>query len=244
MSYYNVKVGGLGFIARRDTCDEGVIREVVEADVYKLKTIDFKEPPVVVDVGGHIGSFTRAAAAKWPSGKFFTYEANPMNYDIITRNLSSITSYKKVFLGACVGAPPANKFMVISKPEADSITGGWGILYDENPVNVNHDKTATVPITNFYSLVDLFEQEKLSKIHLLKLDCEGSEFSIIKELPDELLAKIDIIVAEVHCGALPHAPMKWDAFRAKLLSTHSCPDLEARKTVSHKDLFNIVLRKK
>lgn len=237
---YSVKVGEHGFLAREGTCDEGVLREVVEGDVYGVRGLDLgTTTPVVVDVGGHIGAFTRLAAGLWTQGRFFCFEANPMNYDIIGRNLESITSEKHLFRGALLGKLPESgkQKMVIARNEASSITGGWGFVGED--AEINQATTASVSVTAFWTLPDIMEQYGIERVNLLKLDCEGSEFSIVGHMPDEVLAKVDVLVAEIHCGALPHSPVSWDDFRSKILEHFDCPALEARPVVEPNDLFNI-----
>jgi FkbM family methyltransferase len=233
----SLNVRGIPFFAREGTVDEGVIHEVVEGDVYQLDKITLRPNPNIVDVGGHIGSFTKLAAWKWPHGTFFVYEANPRNWEVLDANLQDISNKTSIFHGACVGEIPVNKRIVISKDEADRITGGWGIVFTSTAYEESSD-SATETIDNFYSLSDLLPA--LDKVDILKLDCEGSEFSIIGALTKEELYNIDYIVAEVHVGATSHTPIKYPEFRAKILRQFVCPQLEARRVVAPNDIFNIV----
>ncbi len=74
----------------------------------------------------------------------------------------------------------------------------------------------------------------------MKLDCEGSEWSILDQMTDEELGKVDYLVAEIHCGALAHAPATYEKIRRKILKHFICPELQARETYNSVDLFNIV----
>lgn len=232
-----VVVSGIPFMIRSNTVDRNVLEEVIEGDCYRLNAIGLRKKPNVVDVGGHIGAFTKLAAWKWPRGKFFVYEANPRNYDLLTHNLASISDKTTIFKGACVGKVPANKRIQIAKGEGDRVTGGWGIIYGDK--ECDPDPRAEVqPIDTFYNLSDLFVS--LDKVDVLKLDCEGSEFTILKHLTDEELHKIDYLVCEVHCGALPHQDWTYEGFRNRILKHFVCPELAAKPTASNHDLFNIV----
>ena len=232
-----VVVSGIPFYIRPGTVDRNVLDEVINGDCYRLNDIGLRAQPNIVDVGGHIGSFTKTCAWKWPHGKFWVYEANPMNHDIIEKNLADIAEKTTLFKGACVGKVPANHRLVIAGHEANRVTGGWGIVYGDEVCEPSAG-AAVQPIDNFYNLADVFDE--LHKVDILKLDCEGSEFSILKEMSDADLYKVDYLLCEIHCGALPHHDWTYEEFRARVLKYFVCPELEARPHCGPHDLFNIV----
>lgn len=232
-----VDVKGVHLWCREDTCDKGVADEVIKADCYKLNDIGLRSNPNIVDVGGHIGSFTAFAHRKWPGAKHWVYEANPYNWEILRRNLQPLGDSVTIFEGACVGAIPVNKRLVINAKEQHTITGGWGINFSSQEIH-EPDTVATKDITQFYNLHDVLA--RVDKIDILKLDCEGSEFSILNDLTPEDLHKIDYIVAEIHVGATTHTPIDYPQLRAKILNQFLCPQLDERPNPTLRDIFNIV----
>jgi len=48
------------------------------------------------------------------------------------------------------------------------------------------------------SIRSLFDRQRIDRIQLLKVDCEGSEHGIFRSLTPELAARIDQIAMEVH----------------------------------------------
>lgn len=228
---------GIPFYIRNGTVDPNVLDEVIVGDPYKLNAIKLRERPNIVDVGAHIGAFTKLCAWKWPHGKLYAYEANPRNWEVLDMNLADIKEKTVIYKGALVGKEPTNKRLVIREEEAARITGGWGIIYEQEEYEPEAG-VAFEPIENFFYVSELFPV--LDKVDILKLDCEGSEFSIIQEMTEEELYKVDYLVAEIHCGALPHHSITWADFRAKILKQFICPELDARTTVGPHDLFNIV----
>lgn len=237
MNLVKTEVGGIPMNIRPETVDINVLHEVITADPYQLRAINLRERPNIIDVGGHIGTFTRFAHSRWPKGRFVVYEANPRNWPVIESNLEPLGGQVKLFKGAAVGHIPKNKRLVIRKDEADRVTGGWGIIYNKTAYQVD-ENTAVEEIKNFYKLHDVIKD--MDKVDILKLDCEGSEWSILKALSDEDLHKVDYLVAEIHCGALPHAPTTYEEIRNRILGQFVCPQLEARPTCQNHDLFNIV----
>ena len=234
----HIRKKGIPFEVRIGTCDENVIDEVVTGDCYKLEQINLRETPNIIDVGGHIGAFSKYCAWKWPYCQIHTFEANPGNWELIESNLGAVMNKVTLYKGAAVGKVPKNKKLVINKKEANTITGGWGIIFDDNAEVVSTDTCATVAIDNFYSLSKVMKD--MDKLDILKLDCEGSEFSILKELTQEELYKIDYIVCEVHCGALVHHNWTYGEFRKLILDNFVCSELEKRPTYADHDIFNIV----
>lgn len=235
MKLINVK--NVHLFVREGTCDEGVAGEVIKSDCYKLRDIHLRDKPNIVDVGGHIGSFTLFASHRWPQAKHWVYEANPSNWSILRRNLGPLEDRVTILEGACVGKIPVNKRLIINAKEATTITGGWGINFSDKEVE-EPSTVATQDITSWFNLHDVLAQ--VDKIDILKLDCEGSEFSIINDLSEEDLHKIDYIVAEIHVGATTHTPINYPQLRAKLLKQFVCPVLEERVSPTIRDIFNIV----
>lgn len=231
---YRVIVKNLDFLVRENTVDLDVVKEVLENDCYNIQNVVLRRKPNVVDIGGHIGSFTKMIATKFPEGKYWIAEANSMNWDILELNLASVLN-KTILKGALVGKEPVNKRLVINPAEKDRVTGGWGIMWYEKEYT---EVGATLEIEKFYYMKDIYNQ--VDKVDLLKLDCEGSEWSIVKEMSDEQLYNTDYIVCELHAGALSHAPLTYQEFRKKILKHFICPELERREQVSPNDLFNFI----
>lgn len=236
-----ITIEHMEFSIRAGTVDENVLREVIESDCYHLRDLNLPLKPTIIDVGGHIGGFTRYAYRRWPLGKFLCFEANPRNWDLIEKNLAVLGSRVTLYKGALVGSVPTNKYLSIRATEADRITGGWGLFFTKHERKPTSD-AAIEEIDSFFKIKDILKE--VEHVDLLKLDCEGSEWSILHSMTKEQLSKVDHIVAEIHCGALPHAPTTYEKVRNKLLEQFYCPELEKRVTCTNDDLFNIVAHNK
>ena len=232
-----VEKSGIPFFVRQGTVDINVLDEVIVGDPYQLQSINLRSNPNIVDVGAHIGAFTKYSAWRWPHAKHYAYEANSRNWEVLEMNLQDIAHKVTLYRGALVGSEPTNKRLVINAMEADRVTGGWGIIYSDEAYEPGIGEAA-VDIENFYYIKDLWPA--LDKVDILKLDCEGSEFSILKHMSDDDLRKVDYLVCEIHCGALPHHDWTYEEFRAKILKHFICPQLDARPHAGAHDLFNIV----
>ena len=56
------------------------------------------------------------------------------------------------------------------------------------------------------TLPQVLEEHAIERVRLLKLDCEGSEYEILRACAAETLDRIDYIVLEIHeSPGIPHA---------------------------------------
>jgi len=61
--------------------------------------------------------------------------------------------------------------------------------------NLDMQQLITVPC---YTLAQIIEDMKIDRIRLCKIDCEGAELDILKQLTEKELRKIDSFVIECH----------------------------------------------
>ena len=52
--------------------------------------LEFREPPVILDIGAHVGSFSVWAAHRWPGATITAFEPSPSNADYARQNLEGI----------------------------------------------------------------------------------------------------------------------------------------------------------
>lgn len=145
-------------------------------DVYEISDQD-----IIVDIGGHIGSYTIKAAHKCTRGHVYTFEPYLPTYTILKENVKrfkNVTIFDKA-----VSDHSGLQSLYISKTNPA-----------ENSLTRVTDTQTTVELI---SLNDIYSILGISQINLLKLDCEGAEFSILFN-SKEALQKIDKIIMEVH----------------------------------------------
>ncbi len=202
------------FKTRPETTDESIIQNVVGSDEYDAKNL-IKPGDVVVDIGGHIGSFSVLAASL--GARVITYEPFQGSYDLLVENMngntpdeSNFVTYKMAVMGE-VG----KRTMHIRQRNF----GGSNFYQESN----NPD------IIDCITLDDVFETNELDHIDFLKLDCEGSEFEIIEH--SDKLPVIKVIAFE-YVG---------DERRAEMLNRLS--DYEIVKD-KHNDQFGTVVMKR
>ena len=173
-----------------------VFKEIFFEDFYKIDLIlsHLKtKSPVVLDIGANAGYFAALMGTCDLEPKVFCFEPVPANIEILQKNAE--------FLSAGTKKPLISVHqMAITKEGVDSITLNLKTT-DDLTVSASavtkeaSDVTLEVKAT---SLQALMQDETLSKIDVLKMDCEGSEYDILYNASPENLAAIGFIAMEVH----------------------------------------------
>lgn len=192
-------------LVRRDylSQDMDVVNEVYFSDCYRTALLGrFRENELVVDVGAHIGAFARKWHEKNPSARIVCVEACPENLDVLKKNVGD---FARVIHAACTYEPGPVFLHNSVKSDGTSTGGSLVVPIDGGPeVNENlywPDRRDLPKVT----LEDILRLTGERQIDLLKLDCEGSEFSILEQTPS--LECLRFIVGEYHGQA------EWDAMR-------------------------------
>lgn len=202
---------------RPGTLDGRIFREVVIGNEYRLPK-RFGPGDVVVDVGGHVGSFALAALRRG-AGKVVVCEPAPANFAVLRQNLAPFAG--RVDLRAVAvwgGDVPADGLRL-----ADPI----------DPRNTGAGRTSTGPgvavaVVAFDDLIDAVGGE----VRLLKLDCEGAEWPILATA--RRLDRVAAVCGEYHLDAAPprtpastavlEADLARAGFRVEVVPHPAAPD--------------------
>lgn len=116
--------------------------------------------PLVIDGGGHIGTSTLYFKSIYPQSKIIVFEPDPHSLKLLRKNLD------------------ANKLTDIQVIES-------GLYSEDTKINFNNDHTDGGKISNSGS--NSINSERLSKyinsgVDFLKLNIEGAELEVLKEL--------------------------------------------------------------
>lgn len=147
---------------------------------------DWKHARHIVDIGGHIGTFTLFAAAKARDAKIVTLEPEPGNFVVLTANVAENNLLPRITLhnmGLGNGQP-------ITLYTFAGDRGG-------NSVYRNQDGGVPIIIETI-SLKDIFDRHNIDVCDYLKIDCEGAEYEALYTLPPEYFARIRMIGMEYH----------------------------------------------
>jgi FkbM family methyltransferase len=165
---YKIRSEDLQFIARAGTEDIAEIAVVASGSEYDIKLISLPKNPTIIDLGGHIGTFSiYIARILKDKCRIYTYEPDTDNYSLLVKNIA-LNKIKTIF--------PKN--MAIS----DYV--GKGYLKKENMNNdAYHLDNSNKKIANcsVSTLTTIASSNKIKKVDLLKMDIEGGEYKIFQD---------------------------------------------------------------
>jgi len=214
-------IEGLGPLwVRHGTADADIARTVAMQDEYSIRT---HFPPGteisrVVDVGAHIGAFSLFCLVNFPAvAEVLAWEPSPANCAIMAQNLrlrhasSRVTVHQSALCGGALGDSVAPQWAALQLPQetlpnglhntgSNRVRPGDGEAADEIAV-------LSVGAAPWF---DNLEATGAWTVDILKLDCEGSEWGILRDLGDRL-ARVRFLAGELHVEAVRREEPAFDA---------------------------------
>jgi FkbM family methyltransferase len=160
----------------------------------------------VIDIGANIGCFgVLAARAVGPAGRVISVEAEQSPFERLQRNVHlnrcENVDARRLAIGGTSGSVDLN---VSGTALFSSIYTDVGGVKAEAPLHATRSSVQRVPMSTLEALMDDADVERCN---YLKIDCEGAEHDIFREMARDTAGRIDQITMEVHLvpGAEPHA---------------------------------------
>jgi len=177
---------GLDIAIRQNRWDAEIVREIFFRRPYTRRT-SVGASPVVVDIGGYIGDFTLYAVRYLGAARVVVCEPTLENFDVLRRNVT-LNGYEDrvTALNVAVGAP-GELTLFVQTDAAGEIHASSQWYRDQPPRTV-----PSVP------LAELLDTHGVERIDLLKVDCEGGEYAILADAPDDVLERTENVVFEYH----------------------------------------------
>ena len=144
---------------------------------------------VVVDIGAGIGDFCIQAAYGNPNTIVYAFEPYAGSFNLLKRNLSKNgIGNVRVFQTAIWHEDGDLKL---------DLSAGEPLQFSSVEPGKN-ESALPFDTVSALSLASFIKHENISRIDLLKLDCEGAEYDIFLSVPSKVLSLIDRIVMEYH----------------------------------------------
>ena len=190
------EIQGFKIYTRKDRHDQdmNVIREVIIRDHYRVaKLSKFIRPKVVLDIGGHIGTFGMLAKKYWPDALLIAIEPNKISYKLYQMNMKA-NNYKNYhIINAAIGYDK-NKTVLT---DGFTATGGGFITTLEKAKRLKNYRIIDTNVT-LITVEEIIDKFNIDKIELSKWDCEGCEVDLIKNIKPDYTFKFLCIVGEYH----------------------------------------------
>ncbi len=203
---------GTKLLIRPNTQDFIVVWEIFINETYSgakgLSQVlpQIGQDDVVVDIGAHIGIFAVYAARKARNGTIFAFEPDAGNYGMLTRNLAANPAIRNIRAHNQAIWSSEGKRNLFKAEEywsgGHSLFENWMDDYsasEEGAREAPHDSAASSVLeVDCTTIPKVVAENKLERIDFLKVDCEGSEYEILLNLPPEVFRKIRSICLEYH----------------------------------------------
>ncbi len=153
----------------------------------------FQSEPVVLDIGANVGYFSFYLFSRFPNARIYAFEPVEKNFRQLQIYQASHPGFRLVAFPKAIAAQTGSITLYLD--QGDSFTTSASI--HRNPFGSD---PVQVPSS---SLRDIFREEGIDQVDLLKLDCEGAEYGILYSLPAIFYKKIKAITLETHRGENP-----------------------------------------
>lgn len=184
MNIKTIKRNGIKFSFINTEELEAIYKDIFIQKEYPFKTI--VDSPVILDCGAHIGLATLYFKKLYPNARITAFEPNPRSFELLKLNIkqNNLTNIK------LINAAISNKEGKIDFYVEKDIPNPWG-WGDSAVINkwYSKEKNKTIKVKSL-RLSSFIK----NTIDLIKLDIEGLEEIILKEVEGKLTLVKEIII--------------------------------------------------
>jgi FkbM family methyltransferase len=181
---------------RYGTNDWDMYTSVMMEDGYRLQQFPFKPGMNAIDLGAHIGTVVLMLASMGVN--VYAVEPSPENVTLMRSNVlaNKLDSLVKIIPRAISSSAFKTLKLYYADPDDNIVNSvhhfvGWTV--DGKPEKVR--EVIDVPTV---TIEEIFRENNLDRCQFVKVDVEGAEWDALKDIPDEILERIDVIMGEVH----------------------------------------------
>lgn len=172
---------------RGGTLDAAIFEQVLcEGSEYLLP--GDSQPAVIFDIGANIGAAAVYFAARYPQARVYCFEPLPENVELLRRNVAPFGDRVTVVPVGLGETPGSFEY----RRSDDPLNFGGGTFHNVGCADGN---TIHLPVT---TLTTFCRDNRIDRIDVLKIDTEGAERSVLAGMPADLLAKVRVILGELH----------------------------------------------
>lgn len=173
--------------------EDGVLYYITEG-IKKLdkvvNQIDLPSNSVILDAGGNTGLFSLLLKTRFPDAEIYIIEPGEELIPIIEKNLEGQTKIKIIKKALSAKSGKALFYINPGAQQTNSLQKDAVSPF----ISTGHELVATE--VDCINLSDLRKEYNLSKINLMKIDIQGSEYPVLKD-SQEHMQDIDNLLAEV-----------------------------------------------
>ncbi len=195
--------------------------EVFGRDEYAVEDLDLPAVEFALDLGGHVGSFTLWTAER-SGARFLVVEPNPSVFELLAENVRPLGDRVRL-VQAAVAAEPG--------------TGWLGLDRDSPSSRMRPGGCADGLRVRTITLADAMIESGFPRFDLVKMDVEGSEYTVLGAAGRDVLRSGRRWIVECHPGHDGDAAGVQALFETAGFETHVArkPDGLALVTAARRD---------
>jgi len=148
-------------------------------------------PQVIIDIGSNIGGSILYFHARFPNARIVGFEPHPETFDVLKRNVGTLPGVTIVNCGLGTRSERVSL--------ADESVNFGAFSTKGRPRG--HTKPLKMVECDIRPLNDVLQELGISKVDLIKIDCEGAETDVLLGLSPQVLDRCQWIVGELHDAA-------------------------------------------
>ncbi len=172
---------------RAGTSDDLIFHNIFAFEEYLLKYVHFS-PQTIIDCGANIGLFSVYMKNKYPHSKIIAVEPDADNFKMLTKNTEKFAGVKLYNNGIWSSA---SKLKVYDKFEG----GKWALVVEPIKEDI---VPKDVLVIESVSISQIFEENNIEVLDILKIDIETSEKEIFSKSFESWIGKVKVFVIEFH----------------------------------------------
>lgn len=176
-----------------DTSGRGAILEIITRNDYKLNNYKNQKGKIFVDIGANLGIATIIMAKLNPESLVYAFEPCSKVFDLLIENIR-INNLKNVIV---FNKAVTKKGISVLKLSINNTMTGASSTYADSKFFEEY-KNNSFENVNCVSFDEFIKENNISKIHLLKIDCEGAEYDIIYDSEYFKNSVVENITGEFH----------------------------------------------
>ena len=148
-----------------------IFKEIFVEDFYEIKTVLnlISKKPTIIDIGANVGFFDFLILSKLPLAQIHAYEPFESNCSVLHNSIVNNKLENNIFIHqqAVTDNPDGNITLYYKSDDEESSIASIYSTFDSRNLKSTQVQTTT--------LQQIFYKEKLTKVDILKMDCEGAE---------------------------------------------------------------------
>jgi FkbM family methyltransferase len=146
------------------------------------------EPKVILDIGSNIGASVLYFHERFPSARIYAFEPHPETFRVLQANVGSIPSAE--IFNCALGATNARISAACDRIDFSGFV--------TKPGSKSPRGAETMTDCEMKHAGEVMKNLGVTRVDLIKIDCEGAEYDVLTALPEEMLQQCKWIVGEMH----------------------------------------------